>query len=446
MANPIWAALLADDAVERSLRLPPAIDSDQPGISRTREAVRRRLAAATREERSVAALHHLAGYPLDQIADELDLTHEETALLAGVLAPPPGVSYRPLGDPRRIGVLEPEALRVTGPPPLRRRPRRRTVLTVIGVAVVIALVTIGAALSVGERPSLDPPSSAASGTPTVESTTSTPRSAGCGRAPAPAGVTTASLGSGRTYRLAVPQTAAGVPGGLVVAIPGYGQTAESFEALADLETAGPAAGFTVATLDPVAPGLEVNSAQSPDQPDDASAVTAIIDQVAADHCVDPSQIHLVGFGPGAQLAGLVACQKPGVVASVVAVAGGLISSGCTLEPPVSLFELRTADDAVLPVTGGYGPMVANVAPLGSGYSRPPADGAEAEARHWAELVRAGAPATTAEPDGTTLVQYGGNTPGGPEVRLVITPTGGHTWLPTTTDSLIEFISNHPRRR
>jgi hypothetical protein len=150
-SRPDWLYLLVgftlDQTVEPGvLAVGPNDDDPYTGL---RTALRRRLERAAPDERVAGSLLHLAGYPLDFVATVVHRTPSTTAGLAGILAPPPGVDYRDLGDPE-----------LTRRPPPRRegRPRRRRPhwTTLAAVAGVVA-VLLAATQITGPRPTLGPP-------------------------------------------------------------------------------------------------------------------------------------------------------------------------------------------------------------------------------------------------------------------------------------------------
>ncbi|CAN5532333.1 hypothetical protein BH10ACT3_BH10ACT3_06500 [soil metagenome] len=143
-----WLALLTTFTVEQTVG--PAglgiIDEASDPNASLRAALRRRLERATPEERVAGALVHLAGYPVDFVASVLGTTPEEARSLAGVLAPPPGVAYRDLGDPELTGGT-------AGHEPRSRR-RRRPHWTTIVAVIVLCLALFYATQVTGPRPTL----------------------------------------------------------------------------------------------------------------------------------------------------------------------------------------------------------------------------------------------------------------------------------------------------
>lgn len=141
-----WMPMLVDYTVERSVE--PDVygdlgerDIDHAGL---RSALRRRLVRASRVERVVGALVHLAGYEIVDVASMLDMDEARVRNAARVIAPPPGVDYRYLGDPQLVGD------RAEDTTSSRRLPSRSTIL----MAVLVAVAVLIAVRCQGPRPSL----------------------------------------------------------------------------------------------------------------------------------------------------------------------------------------------------------------------------------------------------------------------------------------------------
>ena len=453
LAGERWLPGLAVEVVRQSVSIAGQGRRGEVADESLRAALRRRLASARPDEQAAASLHHLAGYPIADVAAAMGRPVDEVTRLAGALAPPPGVSYRGLGDAELIGA--------TGGPDRRRGFRRPAVhWTTIAVVVVAAALVVAVGRSVGTRPTLGRVSPPASGVH-VGADVAALASKGCGRGAA-AGTfqgTVAADGAERTYRLAVPPSTAPptgppggtgdgpsggsgeVPRGLLVALPGYGQTADELLAVSGLEQQGTAQGFVVATVQPQPPATELSAVSS--RPDDVGHVRTVIDDVVGRECIDLHRIHLVGFGPGGQVAGAAACAEPGVVASAALVDGALVPSDCRLDPPVSLLELWNAGDDVLPPAGGYGPALAQVVGTSPTRVRPTAEPAEALLDRWGDLIGAGPRAVADDADGTTTIQRS-DTPSGASVQLVTLPGGGHDWPAGATARVLAFVRDHAR--
>ena len=150
MTRPDWMYLLVEFTLDQTVE--PGVMAVRPNeedpYTGLRTALRRRLERAAPDERVAGSLIHLAGYPVDMVAGVVNRTPDQTVQLAGILAPPPGVDYRDLGDPE-----------LTHRAPARRgdaRRRRPHWTTLAAVAVVVAVVLAATQLT-GPRPTLGPP-------------------------------------------------------------------------------------------------------------------------------------------------------------------------------------------------------------------------------------------------------------------------------------------------
>jgi poly(3-hydroxybutyrate) depolymerase len=459
LADPRWPARLAVATVHQSVGI--LADGRRPGASDhggpvdveegLRASIRRRLATATDDEQAAAGLHHLAGYDLHHVAVAMGRSPDDVAALAAVLAPPPGVSYRLLGDPEVLGAGSGVGTAVRTPRRRWRPALRGTTMAL--VAGVLALV-VAATIAVGARPSLGPTEPGRAEVRFGPDVRSAP-SVGCRGADPPAGTTRPAVtadGTTRSYRLDVPPASAQptdpapggppTPRGLLVVLPGYGQSADDFQAGSGLAGQALSEGYLVATVDPVAPDRELNVAQDSLRPDDTLFTLDMVDDVLATHCVDTHRVHAVGFGPGGQLAGALACIRPEVFATATSMSGALLPEPCRLEPPVAYLQGWAADDDVLPPAGGYGPGMARVTAAAT-RARPPAAPATEILTRWGDLLGTGAPTTASVGDGTLAVVRTGGT-GGSSVRSVTFPTGGHAWPAGGSALVLAFVRDHAR--
>lgn len=146
---PDWLANLTLFAIDQAVGgVVPAVEAGDDPHASLRAALRRRLARAEPDERIAGALVHLAGYPPDFVASVTGRSPDEVRRLAGVLAPPPGIAYRDLGDPELTGAPPQEPA-----PPRRRRPH----WTTVAVLVLIVALVVAATRMTGPRPTLGPP-------------------------------------------------------------------------------------------------------------------------------------------------------------------------------------------------------------------------------------------------------------------------------------------------
>ena len=153
-----WLEQLTLFTVQQSLHPAPRSTGDQTPQSSAeesskrsdvnsslREALRRRLDRATPEEQVAGSLVQLCAYPPEFVAGLMSISTEAVVALAAVIAPPPGVSYRDLGDPALTGSTRPAA-----PPRYRRRPHWSTVVAL----VLVVLAVLYATQFTGPRPTL----------------------------------------------------------------------------------------------------------------------------------------------------------------------------------------------------------------------------------------------------------------------------------------------------
>lgn len=150
MGRPDWLYLLVGYTLEQTVG-PGAMsaheDPDDP-YAGLRTALRRRLERATPDEQVAGSLLQLAGYPPDFVAGVVRTDPAGATALAQVIAPPPGVDYRDLGDPEltRRSVAAPDG---------GGRRRRPHWTTVAAITVVVAAI-LAATQITGPRPTLGP--------------------------------------------------------------------------------------------------------------------------------------------------------------------------------------------------------------------------------------------------------------------------------------------------
>lgn len=412
-------------------QLSPDASNAPSGDDGLRVALRRRLSSASDDERTASSLHHLAGYPVETVAGFMGRPVEEVTRLVGVLSPPPGVSYRALGDPELIGSTP-----VNGP-------RRRAMLnmsTLLSIIIVVALV-LGASRCVGPRPALGP---APLRVPvSVGPSVAAQPSSGCsvpGQAPGTFNAEAPGDAGPVVFRLAVPPTTAppsspsGTARALVVMVGDGDATPSPSQVVgSDLERQGLDRGVIVASVAPPAAGTAGN-----DPTARVAAVASVIDRVASNLCVDTSRVTVTGFGTGAQVTTVLACTRPRIVTVAAPVAGASMPAGCDLSPAVSLLLRWNADDVVMPPAGGFGSGPGQV----PGDRGLPATPAGKVSRDWANAIGAGRLQRSLDADGTAVETA--TAPDGAAVRSVITASGGHAWSPADSTAVLDFAAAHAR--
>jgi len=167
---------------------------------------------------------------------------------------------------------------------------------------------------------------ATTATPTV---TGTPRRqtggpapsspAGCGAA-LPPGTTVLALPGGRRALLAVPAEASGHRRlGLVIGLPGYGQTSEQLAAQSRLPARAMAAGV-LAVLPQGAGSARSWNFSGTTGYDDLGFLSVLITRLVTTECADPARIVIAGISDGGDMAAFAACGLPVRFRAVVTVA------------------------------------------------------------------------------------------------------------------------------
>jgi polyhydroxybutyrate depolymerase len=195
----------------------------------------------------------------------------------------------------------------------------------------------------------------------------------------------------RTFQIHVPPGLdPSKPAPLVFAFHGGGENAWQFEGFTHIHDKSDSSGFVLieadgtlalgpSALPPTPPDsgvvLEVwnagncceYAAEVSGNVDDVGFVSAMIDSVESQICIDPKRIFSTGFSNGGMLSHRLACQLSDRIASIVAVSGG---SGqtyydkmpnetlfpCNPERPVPVLHIHGTQDACYPFDGGWGPL------------------------------------------------------------------------------------------
>ncbi len=225
----------------------------------------------------------------------------------------------------------------------------------------------------------------------------------------------------RTYRLFVPLSvdrARAAP--LVLMLHGVGNSAQSMVEATQFDRTAETAEFIVAYPDGVDQTWNAGYCclgGATTGPDDVAFLRRLIDDVQADHTVDPDRVFVVGVSAGGMMAYRLGCELSGRVAGVGAVAGAMILEECRPARPVSVIEIHGTADQLVPYDGG---------PTAGGATRP-SPPTVAVVRRWAELN--GCPtAPTAETDGRVISTAWSGCAEGAGVKLVTIDGGGHTWF------------------
>jgi polyhydroxybutyrate depolymerase len=161
---------------------------------------------------------------------------------------------------------------------------------------------------------------------------------------APAGARQAAVGT---------VASAGLP--LVVAVHGYGGSAEQMASVTGWAAVAAERGLVVA----FARGRDGSFNAAPtccgtaaaEDVDDVGYLRDVIEQVPDFYPVDPDRVFLTGYSNGGMLTYRFLCTDAGLLAGAASVAG-TNASGCAPSAPVPFLQVSGTDDTVVPVGGG----------------------------------------------------------------------------------------------
>ena len=237
---------------------------------------------------------------------------------------------------------------------LHRRSRARFGRA-LGVAVT-ALVLLAAGCGGGEKDATSSTSAS-----TTSTTSPVEASAACtgGATQAPVERVDVTVdGAPRTALAHVPATSTGTePLPVVLSFHGAGATAAIQQATDGLTAKSDEEGFVVVHPE----GLVVDASDQVtgmtgwdvdgNQVDEPAFVAALLDELGARVCIDPSRVYATGFSAGGYLALALPCAPPGTIAAVAPVGGGYQSSDCDSDLATPVIAFHGLDDTLAPPDG-----------------------------------------------------------------------------------------------
>jgi len=219
----------------------------------------------------------------------------------------------------------------------------RSLRALVGAVAVSFLAVAGASCSA------DSPDSAPQAVPTETKNLGIPTSAPLS-GPEPGSYTTVNLPSGRSFILSVPKDYTGdKKWPIVLAFPGWGQSAENLRGYSRLDAADAITVFAEGKKKAWSPAPYAKTSTA----EDKKFVRDIIDAVRATYRVDDSRIFATGMSNGGGFAAYLACQMPDVFKSVATVSAAYykdILKDCA-HSPVGRLDIHGTVD---PVVGYYG--------------------------------------------------------------------------------------------
>lgn len=229
--------------------------------------------------------------------------------------------------------------------------------------------------------------------------------------------TLTSGGVARTYVLHIPtgyDGATRIP--VVLAFHGFALNAKQMMEYTKLGPLAEERGFVAVALDGAGSPQHWNWRKTTDAPEDAQFVTDVLEKLDADLCVDADRTFAAGFSDGAAMSRMLACDLPGRIAAIGAVASPNVP--CTADVPMIAFH--GSDDPLVPFEGG------TVRPeFGGGGTFPPVRRSVSE---WARALACdGLPTISRPAPSTELSTFLRCRRGDAEVLLYTLLGGGHTW-------------------
>lgn len=277
-------------------------------------------------------------------------------------------------------------------------------------------------------------------------------SAGCdGAATEPADLAEATLsvgGAERRWLLSAPAWEDGDdPLPLVVDFHGLGEGADVHAEMTQLGSLGRDEGFVTAF--PHGTGAPVQWDVDPEVESNADLafVTALLDRVGQERCIDTSRVYATGLSNGAMMTSVVACALSDRFAAIAPVAGIELPEGCDPTHPMPVLTFHGTADPILRFNGGIGTEALSAA-FGEGdagattTTLPPADlegaGYPETVRRWADLVGCD-DAFDDERVSETVIRRAYECPADAPVEFVIVEGGGHSWPSSEFSRSIEQI-------
>lgn len=169
--------------------------------------------------------------------------------------------------------------------------------------------------------------------------------------------------------------------------------------------------------------------------DDQAFMTALLDQVEADVCIDTARVLGTGFAVGGVFASITACGQADRFAVLATVSGLYSPEGCAPSKPLPVISFHGTGDRFIPFDGGIG-----TGPAGLGLTPETTaglvfmasrEGARASSEAWAAHDGCAAePEETPVVEGVTLQTWSG-CEGDATVELYVIDGGEHTWPSST---------------
>ncbi len=256
-------------------------------------------------------------------------------------------------------------------------------------------------------------------------------------------------GLNRSYRLFAPLTLErDQPTPLLLVLHGVGDSGEGMVGATQLDGVASREDFIVAYPDGINQtwnGGYCCLGRAKTGPDDVAFLARVINDVQAEHNVDPARVFVVGVSAGAIMAYRLGCELAGRINGVASVAGAMVLDACQPTKAVSVIEIHGTADRLVPSAGGRT----------AGGATQPSPPTSAVVGRWAELNRCPSPPANGTEGLVTTLTWTGCS-GGTAVKLITVEGGGHTWFGPgfgavdgaidATGAIVEFFGLRPKPR
>lgn len=178
--------------------------------------------------------------------------------------------------------------------------------------------------------------------------------------------------------------------------------------------------------------------------DDVGFVSALIDELAAQYCIDPGRVFATGMSNGGFLSHRLGCELSGKIAAIAPVAGvlGIPFENCQPARKVPVMHFHGTSDLLVPYGGGGLTTYPSVA--------------DSVAR-WRQIDGCSDALTVTHDQGDSQCLSAQECADGAEVVLCTVDGGGHTWPGGTpvpgfgkttmdldaTNAMLDFFEKHP---
>jgi polyhydroxybutyrate depolymerase len=177
-------------------------------------------------------------------------------------------------------------------------------------------------------------------------------------------------GTPRTAQVHVPATPAGAdPRPVVLSFHGLSGNASVQQSTDGLNAKADEEGFVTVHPEGLLVGLNDRvvgvTGWDPDgsEVDEPAFVSALLDDLGAKVCIDPSRVYATGMSAGGYIALVVACALPDRIAAVAPVAGAYQSTECSSGRALPIMAFHGLDDVVMPFDGQSTPQVGTFVPV-----------------------------------------------------------------------------------